>query len=236
MKYIEYRQSEFVDFDTCVVKIAPMDLQRTIASPGQFDLPAKIRFFHCCVDVWQLAVAVQLSKEIESHDHPSVWSHSAYGLLSVVFTYFERIGKILNPKSAGHKTARIDFNYGFCDVYPEFRVASGQSDDESVPEVVRFRDGVRNGLYHLALTKYKVMIHNNLALSQNDVEISTNISEDKSEWCLVNPHTLTRTIVNHLPSLIARLNSHDPNYDSMRDKMKEYFDSYLSRNTQSKRP
>ncbi|MCB0202795.1 MAG: hypothetical protein KDI03_22215, partial [Anaerolineae bacterium] len=118
MKTVRFRESEFIDFNSGQVKIAPMDLTRQFQIAGATGPEAGIRLFQCQIDVWMLGVAVQILKEIESHEPPSTWSHAAYGLISVVFPYFEMIGKTLNPGSKRVRTAGQDFNYGFCDVYP----------------------------------------------------------------------------------------------------------------------
>jgi len=38
-----------------------------------------------------------------------------------MFTYFQMLGKILNPKSDDWRTSKLDFNFGFCDVYSMLR-------------------------------------------------------------------------------------------------------------------
>ena len=72
------------------------------------------------VDVWQLGAAVAILRQIEVPPPPSIWSHSAYGLLSIVFTYFEMLGKSLRASGKSGE----DFNMGFCDVYPTFTPAT----------------------------------------------------------------------------------------------------------------
>jgi len=68
-------------------------------------LPEKIELFECIVEVWQLGVAVAMLNRIEREPPPSIWCHSAFGLLSVMLSYFETIGKSLNPKSRASGTA-----------------------------------------------------------------------------------------------------------------------------------
>ncbi len=104
------RDSEFLDFNTGIVKIDPMLLVR-LSPPVSFE--QKVRLFHCRVDVWTLGVAVEILKQIESSERTSIWSHAAYGLLAIGFSYFEMIGKTLNPKSSGKSGSGEDFNWGF---------------------------------------------------------------------------------------------------------------------------
>jgi len=220
-----FRDSEFMDFNTGTVRIAPMELQSALPTPlGRAD---RIRLFGCRVDVWQLGVAVQLLREIESHQPPSVWSHSAYGLISVAFSYFEMIGKTLNPNSAKSGTARKDFNFGFCDVFAEYIPSSGNYDDSSLPIVKEFRDRVRNGMYHLAYTKRNLLIHNDPNTSTKDFDtIQQTIGDKTIQVFCVNPHSMTRTIVAHFPTFIQRLNDTDTKYDGLRQKFKEFFDDF----------
>lgn len=66
------------------------------------------------------------------------------------------IGKVLNPASRKSGTAGIDFNYGFCDVYPNLALCqptAGTAEDyrnDTMPGVKKVRDLMRNGMYHLA--------------------------------------------------------------------------------------
>lgn len=96
--FAPYRSSMFVDFNTGLVHIDPVRfVERHV---GPWDLEAEINFFQCRVDVWQLSPAIEILKQIESHDHPSAWSHSAYALLFILTPYFEMVGKIINKNSA----------------------------------------------------------------------------------------------------------------------------------------
>src|ERR1700680_4293630 len=155
-----YRPSPFIDFNSGTVIIPPMRLLQERKPPHSL---ADMRdLFECRVNVGQLGPAVEILKlmEEEAHLPASVWAHTAYALLAIVFTYFEMIGKTLNPMSRPRGTANVDFNYGFCDVYPAFRSPSGDYADSALPNVTAFRDLLRNGLYHLGYTKGGLFIHN----------------------------------------------------------------------------
>ena len=213
-----YRTSRYIDFDAGTVTIEPMQLARQKSCPLSLD--DKIELFECRVDVWQLGTAVAFLTAIDSHKPPSIWSHAAYGLLSCALSYFEMIGKTLNPKSKPFGTAGIDFNYGFCDVYPSFASRNGSYQDKDIPQVKEFRDRLRNGLYHLACTKEHLWIHDDLHLTVDDFHVTTH---PPPEYC-VNPHRMVRSLVGHFPSFISRLR--DANNSHLRDGFEAFFDEY----------
>jgi len=215
----EFRKSLFVDFNEGSVPIPPMAFMRMKKAP--WTLPAKIDIFECLVEVWQLSPAVEILKQIASHDLPSAWSHSAYALIAVTFSYFERIGKTLNPNSAPSHTASIDFNYGFCDVYPQYAPTGGDYSNRNLPLVPEYRDRIRNGIYHLALTKIGLVIHN-----LRDVPDDFDTIGTPPTIYRMNPHRVTRTIVDHFPTFVARLRDPDPAHDQMRAKFEEFFDDF----------
>lgn len=220
-----FRDSQYIDFNVGEVKIAPMELWSSLTTPLQ--LLDKIRLFACRVDIWQLGVAVQLLNEIESHQPPSIWSHSTYGMMAIGFTYFEMLGKTLNPNSAKSRTAGEDFNSGFCDVYSEYTPTSSNYDDSNVPTVKEFRNRVRNGMYHLAYTKKNLLIRNDQNTSTKDFAVIQHADGTENvDVFYVNPHSMVRTIVDHFPSFIDRLNNSDSQFDTMRRKFTEYFDDY----------
>jgi hypothetical protein len=220
-----FRESEFIDFNTGMVKIAPMRF--AIILPRPLQLADKIRLFQCRIDVWNLGVAVQMLKTIESNEPPSIWSHAAYGLIAVAFSYFEMIGKTLNPNSQKLKTAGTDFNYGFCDVYPEHEPSSGNYEDANLPLVKEFRNRVHNGIYHLGSTKRGLWIHNEPNISSKDFDVVQRFPADPSlDKYYVNPHAMVRTIVAHFPTFIQRLNDPGQRYEPMRRKFQEFLSDF----------
>lgn len=219
-----YRKSEYIDFDNCSVILDPMSLsaKKTTSRTtcGKMDLSDKIDLFECRVDVWQLGPAVAMLNQINSASNSSIWCHAAFSLLSCVVCYFEMIGKTLNPKSKTSGTARWDFNYGFCDVYPSFAHGNGSRDDTDIPHVKEFRDRLRNGLYHLAFTKEMLWIHNDTKLTSEDFYVTT----DSPPKYLVNPHLLVPRLVNHFPKFIEKIRN--PTKSELRQKFEEFFDLY----------
>src|SRR6266536_860945 len=108
VRVMELRASPYIDFNSGTVVTPPMQLSRERTPPRTFD--DLLDLFECRVDVWQLGPAVQILKQMETQPSPSVWAHTAYALLAVVFTYFEMIGKCLNPDSQPSGTGGPDFN------------------------------------------------------------------------------------------------------------------------------
>jgi hypothetical protein len=217
-----FRESEFIDFNTGMVKIAPMQLQFRMALSGPLQLSDLIRLFQCRIEVWNLGVAVQMLRQIEITSPPSIWSHAAYGLIAIGFPYFEMIGKTLNPKSEKRGTARADFDFGFRDVYQDITTSSGESYDP-----VEFYNRVRNGLYHLGSTQNGLWMHNDQSISTKDFDIIRKISSDPaSTKYYVNPHAMIRTIVAHFPTFIERLKNPATEYDGMRAKFEEFLSDF----------
>ncbi len=234
-----YRASKYINFDTGEVTLAPMDLKNSLTPP--WTTAHKLDLFECRVEVWTLGVMVAMLREIDAAPKPSIWQHAAYGMLSVSFAYFEMIGKTLNPASHTSGTSSEDFNFGFCDVYPAFAPANGFYKDKipnrpgttgkelpnpDVQPIREFRDRIRNGLYHVGYTKSGLWIHNDKG--STDFETKTgpdpaNATLTITKYC-VNPHLLTRTIVDHFPKFMARVRASG----ALTTKFEEYFDEFLS--------
>ncbi len=117
--------------------------------------------------------------EAHSGDIGATWRHGAYALLAVTLSYFEMIGKTLNPASRTKYTAAQDFDAGFVAVFP------------NVPPDLRsrFRDRARNGLYHLAYTKNGLWLHDDPGkptVDEDGAGAASNVH--------VNPHRMTREL------------------------------------------
>lgn len=213
-----FRSSPYIDFETGTVVTPPMVLSQQRSRPWSSD--DMLDFFECRVDVWQLGPAVEILKDLDRNapNPASVWAHGAYALLAVVFTYFEMIGKTLNPNSKSTGTAGPDFNYGFCDVYPSFAPTSAHNfKDSSLPDVAAFRDRVRNGIYHLGHTKGNLFLWKEP--SQADFFVDRGSADSKY---FVNPHGATRTIVAHFPGFMARVRASA----QMRGRFKRFFNEF----------
>jgi hypothetical protein len=216
-----------------------MDLKNSLTQP--WTTAHKLDLFECRVEVWTLGVMIAMLREIDAASKPSIWQHAAYGMLSVSFAYFEMIGKTLNPASRMRGTSSEDFNFGFCDVYPAFAPANGLYKDKipnqpgttgkelpnpDVQPIREFRDRIRNGLYHVGYTKSGLWIHNEKG--STDFETKTepdpgNATLTIIKYC-VNPHLMTRTIVDHFPKFMALVRTSG----ALTKKFEEYFDDFLS--------
>jgi hypothetical protein len=218
-----FRDSPFIDFNEGVVRATPDMLFTTMPEPLSLD--DKIKLFQCRVDVWQLGTAVAILKQIEASNHPSIWSHSAYGLVWVLTSYFEMIGKSLNLNSRKSGTAGDDFAAGFRDVYPSYTVTT--ADGRTLPDA-RLQHAwtvLRNGIYHLGYTKRGVVLHNSAEVKDDfDGLLIPRGGKNYTIAFGVNPHGLTRTIVKHFPTFIARLK--DPTQTGLRTKFEEFVDDF----------
>lgn len=219
---MSFRSSPYIDFETGTVLEPPMVL--VDERPKPWSLSDKLDLFESRVDVWQLGPAVAILK-LMGADPPqsSIWAHAAYGLVAILFSYFEMVGKTLNPNAARSRTASRDFNYGFCDVYKTFAIAGSSREDKDLPDAVSFRDRVRNGMYHLAYTKRGLFLHNEPQTYPDDFTVDTTGAATAYR---VNPHQMTRTVVAHFPTLMARLRHLDPASDGLREQFRKFFDDF----------
>jgi len=230
------RASRFIDFDTGNVTQSPMDLATAFKRPWTDD--NKIDWFEAQVDVWMLGVAAALLRQIETHQKPSIWSHSAYAILSICLPYFEMVGKMLHQGSKASGTSGVDFYVGFCDVYPGFKpanhiyanklpAATGQpTDNPDIQPVKEFYDRTRCGLFHVGYTKHGVWLHSDAATP--DFEIRAEPHPDHPgqtrQAYRVNAHRITRTLINHFPTVMARIKT-DP---ATKTKFLQYFNDFLA--------
>jgi len=214
--------AEYIDYENGVVRLDPMGLMNRLQSP--WSINQKIDIFQCRTEVWQLGPAAQIIHQIEADHGPhSIWSHSAYAAISIFCSYFEVIGKILNPESQATWGTDKDFACGFRDVYPHYRKSN--SDDNF--EVNEFRDRVRNGIYHVALTKHGLRIHNDPSHSTQDYEVVPDPVNLRDKQYLVNPHLMIRTLTRHLPTMMERLRRAESTKDRLARKFEEVFDTFL---------
>ena len=218
-----FRSSPYIDYNNGVVHETPDTLFCRMSEP--YSLDDKLTLFECRVDVWQFGSAVQILKQIEASDHPSAWSHSAYSLVWILTSYFEMLGKTLNPRSRSSGTAGDDFAAGFRDVYPQYTVTT--ADGRNVPDV-RLQHAwtiLRNGIYHLGYTKRGVVLHNSSSTTEDFDGLLIPQSENIYTMAFgVNPHSLTRTLLNHFPTFMVRLR--DPNNKQLRTKFEEFVDDF----------
>jgi hypothetical protein len=145
------------------------------------------------------------------------------------------VGKVLNPGSKPSRTSGADFNCGFCSVYPDSRPAQttllGSVDDytdSAVYHVAKLRDLMRNGMYHLGYPKKNLLIHNSPKIL-TDFEVVQIRDQQDGETVigiayLMNPHLVTRTLVDHFARLIAVLRQ--TSNVQLRTKFEQFFDDF----------
>ncbi|MCH9647888.1 MAG: hypothetical protein K0U98_06590 [Deltaproteobacteria bacterium] len=188
-----------------------------------YSLQDMLDIFECRVEVWQLGPAANLLKELEKRKPggTSAWAHSAYSLIAMLLFYFEMIGKTLNSRSP---KPSLDFNHGFCDVYPKFNPECKKPTDHNLPAVKAFRDRLRNGLYHLGHTKQGLFIHNE-PRSVYPEDFSVDEKEIPAKF-MVNPHSMARTIIGHFPGFMSRLRDENTELDDLRSQFKRFFKDF----------
>jgi hypothetical protein len=191
---------------------------------GRLQPADRVRLFACRVDVWHLGVAAQMVRTIEYGQPPDVWSHAAYGLLALLIPYFEMVGQIVNPAAPtmgvrAKSNLAQDFDCGFRDVYAELTTTSGDSYDP-----LEFYDLVRHGLYARGSMQDGLRMHNARSVSTQDFDIiQKNPSDPTTRKLYVNPHAAVRTVIDHFPTLIARLNDPAAEYEGMRTRFRYFF-------------
>jgi hypothetical protein len=230
-----FRASRFIDFNTGTVHCHP-DLLAESQGTDPWSLKQEIDYFQCRVEVWQLSPAVEMLKQIESHHNSAVaWCHAAYGLLFILTSYFEMVGKILNPNSNQWRSGDRDFNFGFCDVYPtlplsqpEAGSAQDRHHDNTIPHVAKIRDLMRNGLFHLGFTKRNFLIHNSPSFPLDFVCQPVVDPRGTADVYLMNPHMVIRSIVGHFGKFIDDLR--DPANAARQQKFQDFAGKFHDEN------
>ena len=115
----------------------------TIDFPSGLTLENKIDIFADRIDGWQIGIA----KKIIQHEI----QHSGFALLQIVFSYFEMMGKYLSGY-VGDRESKANFHRGvkatFSEIGPEGEIFLNT-----------LYKSVRNGLYHLGMTKINVILN-----------------------------------------------------------------------------
>jgi len=230
-----FRVSRFIDFNTGAVNCHP-DLLASSQVDDPWSLKQQIDYFQCRVEVWQLSPAVEMLKQIEGHDNDTVaWCHADYGLLFILTSYFEMVGKILNPNSNQWRSGDTDFNIGFCDIYPTLGVSQPEAGsnhdrhhDDTIPHVAKIRDLMRNGLFHLGFTKRNFIIHNSPNYPRDFEHQPVADRKGFADVYLMNPHKVTRSIVEHFGKFIDELR--DPANDVRQKKFQDFAGNFHDEN------
>jgi len=159
-------------------------LNTTFPSPPSLD--DKVILFEDRVLGWQIEIAQELRRQIESGGNNGPFRHAGYAIVSLLFSYFEMIAQYVEgtPSNGGSKAT---FTRGFKYVFPTTSLST--ADTEEVYKRVRC------GMYHDGYTKLGTLISStttpSVCFDKNTVE--------------VNPHTLVDDIASHFDSYIVTL-------------------------------
>lgn len=126
-----------------VIAISPKHTTRDF--PDGWTIDNKIDVFEARIEGWQIGIA----KEIIIKEIP----HRGFALLHIVFSYFEMIGKYIHGY-IGEEKSKYYFGKG---VQATFAVSPAE---EKFLKVLY--SSVRNGLYHLGMTKINVMLRDDI--------------------------------------------------------------------------
>lgn len=149
-------------------------------------LEDKITIFEERVSGWQLEIADACgSKDF------SLWEHSGWAVLMIVFSYFELIGKCRVGDQGGRESERC-FGMGLKEVFPELlqMPANHQQEVESILYV-----SGRCGFYHSGMARRRILISHCYAKP----------IEYRQELVFINPHKLVPELRRHLQQYVAEL-------------------------------
>ncbi len=111
--------------------------------PDGLELDDKIEVFIARVEGWQLGPAIEMIK--------MGIGYRAFALLAMVTSYFEMIAKY-SEGFVGKRESGIYFKKGLQLVFPEMSLP------DDVELLTAIYDRVRNGMYHVGMTKPKVLL------------------------------------------------------------------------------
>lgn len=150
-------------------------------------LDEKILIFEDRVRNWHLHVAKLVNDSIKAADTKNPdWSHAGFGLVTLLFTYFEMIAQYKTGISSNGASEEL-FCYGLNDVYPGLLSKGKQR---------KVYARVRCGMYHNAFIKKGTLIDGGYT-SPLEVEDGGNVK--------VNPHTLYDDVQKHFDEYISEL-------------------------------
>jgi len=166
--------------------------------PGKLTLDNKIDIFVDRVSGWQIGIATEIIK----HNI----QHSGFAVLQIIMSYFETIGKYSSGYIGDHGS-KVNFKIGMKRTFPEI----GAEEEEFLNS---FYEDVRNGLYHIGLTKTNVGLFCDIPGS-----IGFNQKENKLVIC---PERLVEDIDIRFRSFTEDLR--DPKNEALRKNFELRFD------------
>ena len=169
----------------------------TLDFPDGWTLENKIDVFTARIEGWQIGIA----KEIVRKGIPN----RGFALLHIVFSYFEMIGKYIHGYIGNDKSG-FYFRKG---VQATLEVTS---DEESFLKTLY--SSVRNGLYHLGMTKFNVML-------RDDIPGSIGFNPERNILAIY-PDRLVEDLDIRFHDYIAELRN--PNNVKIRENFEKRFD------------
>lgn len=130
--------------NSAVFAISPK--HTTLDFPDGWTTNDKIDVFIARIDGWQIGIA----KEIIQKGIP----HRGFALLHIIFSYFEMLGKYLYGY-LGDDRSGLYFRKGVKATFPEIG-----ADEEALMDILY--KSVRNGLYHIGMTKINVQLRDDI--------------------------------------------------------------------------
>lgn len=156
--------------------------------PDGLDLSAKIEVFIARVEGWLLGPAIEMIKV--------GIGYRAFALLAVVTSYFEMIAKY-SDGFLGERSSGLYFKKGLKLVFPEMSLP------EDEPLLDGICDRVRNGLYHVGMTKPKVI------LIDADPEKGSIGYQPATDLIAIAPDTLVEDLRIHFAGFAHSLRSQE---------------------------
>ena len=146
----------------------------------------KIKVFEDRVLGWQIEIAQEIRRQMESGGDNGIFRHAGYALVSLLFSYFEMIAQYIDgtPSNGGSKAT---FVRGFKDVFHGTTLTPTQ-----IEEVYK---RVRCGMYHDGFTKFGTLIGS---------EFNPTVSFENST-VKINAHTLVDDISVHFSEYLKTL-------------------------------
>ena len=166
-------------------------------------LDDKVEIFYEQVYGWQLNIADKLVNGNDSI------AHADFACLQIVLSYFEMISKYHEGDTSTHGSKR-HFKKGVKRVYPN--VFAGQPNIDDLLD--RLYVGARCGLYHMGMTKPKLIVYSQAPSIAYD---------DQKDIIAINTHSLTVELKTDLASYRDDLK--DSSNTTLRSNFEAVFDN-----------
>ncbi len=170
----------------------------TLDFPNGLNLDNKIEIFEARIEGWQFGIAKEM---IEMKIH-----HRGFAILQIIFCYFEMIGKYISGY-LGEDKSNFYFQKGVKATFPEI-----PADQELL--LKSLYKNVRNGLYHIGMTKTNVVL-------RDDIPGSIGYNSERN-LVAICPDRLVNDLDISFHNYIAKIR--DPKNIELREKFELRFD------------